>query len=451
MTESVHIPAVAEPTLIVVINKAWNPTLSKDELYDATRGHWRVGKQSRDAVSLVIGVAGQRVRSVFRPARWFPSPNTGEEGRWGFEGTSAEDLESIIGTSVRRIGPPKGAANPVRLFLNGVPGIDLPAEADTSWELDPGEFLGRDERRSTYGGATFGGIEMSALTPNVFVYSDPRAGLINGYAFDGWNEDRSLFYYTGEGRIGSQAMREGNLAIYNHVEDGKALRLFVAEGFEPKSRTARQRYIGEFVVDGERPFDVEEAVDSSGELRTVFVFRLRPVGTVFARSREDSTDPLAPETRVEPTELAGEVLDQLVQEIQVEMLRTPSSMHLTSERIITAIRREAGLVLSLRDYLASNGQRLVRHRVRPEGQAFALLTDAYDSSEGVLYEAKSDATRQSVRMAIGQLMDYRRFMPENTRLAILLPVLPAWDLQGLCRGLGIGICVPNGKKFTTQW
>ncbi|WP_161885314.1 hypothetical protein [Marisediminicola antarctica] len=451
MTEAIDIPAIDEPTLIVVINRAWRPGLTADQVYEATRGHWRVGRTSREAVSLVIGVADHEVRGVYRPESWFSSPLIGEEGRWGFEGVPANDLQAILGTSVDRLRRANGAANPVRLFLDGIPGVDVLEAAGYTWELDPGDFLGRHERGQVYGGALYGGIEMSSVTPNVFVYSDPRAGLINGYDFDGWNEDRTLFYYTGEGRAGSQTMREGNKAILDHSADGRALRLFVAEGFEPKSKTARQRYLGEFKVDELRPFDVEEALDSNGELRSVFVFRLRPVGDVLARSREDSQDPIAAETSVENYELNGQGLEQLVEQIEVEMLRTPSSMHLMSERLTIVVRREAAMVLALRDFLGTNGQRIVRHRIRPQGQAFSLMTDAYDASGGILYEAKSDATRQSVRMAIGQMLDYQRFMPAGTRLALLVPVLPALDLQDLCRSLGIGICVPNGKKFETYW
>ena len=451
MTEVLDIPSIDEPTLIVVINQAWRPGFTADQVYEATRGHWRVGATSREAVTLVIGVADHHVRGVYRPESWFASPLYREEGRWGFEGVPANDLQAILGTSVDRLRPAKGAANPVRLFLNGIPGVDVTAAAPSTWELDAGDFLGRHERGQVYGGALYGGIEMSSLTPNVFVYSDPRAGLINGYDFDGWSEDRTLFYYTGEGRSGSQTMREGNKAILEHSAEGRALRLFVAEGLEPKSRTARQRYLGEFKVDELRPFDVEEALDSNGELRSVFVFRLRPVGAVLARSREDSQDPIALDTSVEKYELNGQSLEELVEQIEVEMVRTPWSMHLIPERLATVLRREAAMVLALRDFLSISGKRIVRHRIRPQGQAFSLMTDAYDASGGILYEAKSDATRQSVRMAIGQLLDYRRFMPDGTRLALLVPVLPALDLQDLCRSLGIGICVPDGKKFETYW
>jgi hypothetical protein len=39
-----------------------------------------------------------------------------------------------------------------------------------------------------------------------------------------------------------------------------------------------------------------------------------------------------------------------------------------------------------------------------------LYTDLYDASANVLYEVKSNSTRETIRLAIGQLFDYRRYL-----------------------------------------
>jgi 5-methylcytosine-specific restriction protein A len=84
-------------------------------------------------------------------------------------------------------------------------------------------------------------------------------------------------------------MREGNLAVLQHAMDGRSLRLFVADGSEPNSDTRIQRYVGEFVVDEDRPYVTAEAPDSGGNTRSVFVYRLLAVGPVIRRE-EDASD-----------------------------------------------------------------------------------------------------------------------------------------------------------------
>lgn len=160
-----------------------------------------------------------------------------------------------------------------------------PAEAQR-WSHRPGTRMSRDERKNGYGGAVYGGIQPSRQTPNVFVYSDPGAGEKNGYDFDGWSPDGSLFTYTGEGKTGGQEMTKGNKAILQHRRDGRALRVFVADGYVAGSSARDHVYLGEFEVDEDDPYRVERAPDQRGDLRDVFVFRLLPVGEVLHRPQD---------------------------------------------------------------------------------------------------------------------------------------------------------------------
>jgi hypothetical protein len=86
------------------------------------------------------------------------------------------------------------------------------ALTSSAWDLKPGDKLNRDERMVRFGGGRQGGIEPSARTPNVFVYSDPKAGATFGYHYDGWNADGTVFLYTGEGGSGEQQLTSGNKA-----------------------------------------------------------------------------------------------------------------------------------------------------------------------------------------------------------------------------------------------
>ncbi|MDO8942949.1 MAG: hypothetical protein Q7U75_07170, partial [Desulfobacterales bacterium] len=103
--------------MIFVINRAWSPEATEEATYEATRGSWRVGAETRAHAVYALGVAGGVVRGAYRIESWHRG---GEEGRWGFIGSPAPDLR-VVGTSIERLAPPRGAANPVRLYLDGVP------------------------------------------------------------------------------------------------------------------------------------------------------------------------------------------------------------------------------------------------------------------------------------------------------------------------------------------
>jgi 5-methylcytosine-specific restriction protein A len=297
------------------------------------------------------------------------------------------------------------------------------------WKLRPGEFLSRDNRRIEYGGALYGGIEPSAQTPNVFVYSDPSRGEKNGYVYDGWNEDKSIYLYTGEGRIGDQKLSAGNKAIADHKKDNRKLRLFVADGIVPGTKNAKnQRYVGEFEVDATQPFYLADALDENqNEERVVFVFRLRPIGEVF-QSDQDLSNQSEPE-RTSVADLVG-----------VEKNETFSFEQSKSEAT-TSIRTESQLVERYTNYLVGRGHGVKRWRLLPTGSLKYLFTDVYDEKECELYEAKGSSNRNAVRLAIGQLLDYRRFVPVNEiRLTLLLPSEPSEDLKDLIRSCGMS-CV----------
>ena len=120
MTQPHAIPAINDPTVIFVINRAWEPGSSDETTYDATRGYWRVGANTRERAVYALGVAGGVVRGAYRIDSWHRG---GADGRWGFDGVPAPQLE-VVGTSVERLAPPRGAANPVRLYLEGLPPSD---------------------------------------------------------------------------------------------------------------------------------------------------------------------------------------------------------------------------------------------------------------------------------------------------------------------------------------
>lgn len=47
-------------------------------------------------------------------------------------------------------------------------------------------------------------------------------------------------------------------------------------------------YLGEFAIDDEHPYSIEDASGADGIMRTMFVFHLRPVGTVLRRDQDQT-------------------------------------------------------------------------------------------------------------------------------------------------------------------
>ncbi len=75
----------------------------------------------------------------------------------------------------------------------------------------------------------------------------------------------------------------------------------------------------------------------------------------------------------------------------------------------------------------------------PSGEARPIITDLFDSTLGMLVEAKGSVERNAIRMAIGQLFGYRRFFApgELKYAAALFPTEPRADLSELLSEQGI--------------
>ncbi|GAB3839757.1 restriction endonuclease [Kribbella italica] len=318
----------------------------------------------------------------------------------------------------------------------------------TEWSLDIGQTLSRSERMRIYGGGLQGGINPSAKSPNIFIYSDPLIASRYGYNYDGWAND-SVFLYTGDGSSGDQKLRAGNRSVERHLSDGKALRVFVADGKVPGKNEKVQRYLGEFVVDTVLPYVRAEAPDVDKVLRSVIVFRLRPVGQVLRRPEDRSKFPDVvnrPETAVQLPAVVTP--DLLVDGVPLEVVgETEFEVSAQSARV--ASRRESLLVDRFRIYLESLGHKVGRFELRPPAELRSLYTDLFDFSDETLYEAKAATTREAVRMAIGQLYDYTRHVPQSHSLAVLLPGEPSRDLVSLLAARDIRcVCEVDGDFVT---
>jgi hypothetical protein len=293
-----------------------------------------------------------------------------------------------------------------------------------AFELEPGTTLLRKELHDRWGGRRQGGISPSNVSPNIFLFWEPAVGEKHGY-YDEFRDD-GRFYYTGAGQYGDQQLRDANGKLLNHVEDGRSVHLFRGAGGEVE-------YVTELTLDQNDPYYETEAPETGdGPLRRVFVFQLKPKGNPETSGR---------------SKLDG-VVEPGVAEVPIENRWTETFFVNPSAEQYEAERREQALVLDLEAYLRQLGHDATRLKIVPPGEKRPIFCDIYDKTAGVLIEAKGTVAREAIRMAIGQLLDYRRFASDGTQLAALLPERPRADLMALLESAGVHAIWPEGDRFT---
>lgn len=111
-----------------------------------------------------------------------------------------------------------------------------------------------------------------------------------------------------------------------------------------------------------------------------------------------------------------------------------------------ATRREAILVAEFQVHLEAQGDHVSRNQLHPP-EAASIYTDLFNHTRGQLIEAKASGSRHEVRMAIGQLADYRRFIEGVEGSAVLLGAKPHPDLLKLLASQGIAAIWRIGQDF----
>jgi len=92
---------IAEPSILIRINRHFRFDLNEEELYEVTRGIWRVGKR-REKTEYAFAVFRGIIREVYSIDRWVPAGSTlyrtgvhkkdlHVPGRWEFVGSLADD------------------------------------------------------------------------------------------------------------------------------------------------------------------------------------------------------------------------------------------------------------------------------------------------------------------------------------------------------------------------
>ncbi|MEU4875491.1 hypothetical protein [Streptomyces sp. NPDC021608] len=296
----------------------------------------------------------------------------------------------------------------------------------TTDELKLGEVVTRRDLHSRFGGTPQGGISPSTRSQMVMAFVTDRP---NPDDFTGWGDD-GVFHLSGAGMHGDQEMTRGNLALLRHKEQGRAVHLFHQLPRRSDEPGRLYRHLGRFEVDSEQAYYVADAPDANGEMRTVIVFRLRPVGATVPDGPRLPVTPLT-ETRI----------------TRAPDFRLASVRRQPQETAGDIVKR---LTADYASHLNGLGREVVTAQVRVKGETSVARVDLLDVTENRLIEVKHSAARQAVRTAIGALMDYRRFFHPTPTLTLLVPAAPREDLLDLCASLCIEVVWPNPEGGFTS-
>ncbi|MEU8657894.1 hypothetical protein [Actinoplanes philippinensis] len=118
----------------------------------------------------------------------------------------------------------------------------------------------------------------------------------------------------------------------------------------------------------------------------------------------------------------------------------------TREAVRHAEQAEAVLREKFRRWRDPKGKRL--HGISIGTPLSTLRIDLYDPVAGLLIEVKASTERDSLRFAVGQLYDYRRYLDFEVDLAVLVPTKPSDDLMGLLSAAEVAAIWPRAASFT---
>ncbi len=277
------------------------------------------------------------------------------------------------------------------------------------------------------GGSFRHGMTSCSNGTEFLLFHDKKKSVKYGYnVWEGLQADGS-FHYTGQGTNGNQELTKSNLALINANE--KSIPIHLIESVDGECT-----YLGEFSLD-DPPFVYKAAPDESKiELRQVLVFRLLPQR--FYESARDLSDmnPWISKNVRNWTALAYD-------DLEVGLVAAEQGIR---------VRRELKLQVDFGSYLIEGGHKVSVLEMKLLNRSGVLCPDFWIEDLGLIVEAKPSVSREHVRLAIGQVLDYlnlAEMLGINATPAILLPGLPSQDLVHLIERLGITLIYQSGSAF----
>jgi hypothetical protein len=116
----------------------------------------------------------------------------------------------------------------------------------------------------------------------------------------------------------------------------------------------------------------------------------------------------------------------------------------TKQQVRTAYRKESVLVQQYRAWLERGGRTSVAYKCG------GLQCDGFEKARRNLIEAKSSISREHIRMAVGQLLDYAHRMRRKFRRvyhAILLPERPYRDIVTWLKSVNVWVIWEKKGEF----
>jgi 5-methylcytosine-specific restriction enzyme A len=145
--------------------------------------------------------------------------------------------------------------------------------AEQIFKLD--QVYKRSDIHDKFGGNRQGGISPSSQFPFIFIFSG-KSGHQHGYK-DQW-ENHDVFSYTGEGQLNDMQFVRGNLAIRDHLKNGRRVFLFIQE------QKAFVRFESELEL---VTIDFFQGPDREGAERTAIKFFFKRAGVQLDVPKEE--------------------------------------------------------------------------------------------------------------------------------------------------------------------
>ncbi|MDQ1126235.1 hypothetical protein QE428_001268 [Microbacterium sp. SORGH_AS 505] len=305
-------------------------------------------------------------------------------------------------------------------------------------DLEPGIKLTRAQINARLGGGIQGGM----LTPKggklMLLYSDPLSGDPNGYYTDGWADvARTRYYYTGEGQSGPQFIDRGaNRILLETLTNDREVHLFYAVGTVPGKQERIHEYLGQFTLDPSEPWSPVTTTGRDKQPRTAVLFNLLRMGGGYEKDSAAKIHAAAPAKESSTTTVEREAADA------TQFARAAIDP-------VIVERRERIMEDNLIKWLEARGLSAKRLKIRAAGEQTTLFTDTWVPETRTLFEVKGDATRNDVRMAVAQLLDYSRHVsPAPGRRVVVVPIEPSADLRAFVRSVGLSLAVFDSRGLT---
>jgi len=274
--------------------------------------------------------------------------------------------------------------------------------------------------------ALLGGSDQHGMTSCLggsafLLFHNKTAGKLYGYdRWEGWQTDGS-FRYTGQGAKGDQRFTRSNKSLIQMSSLGKPIHLFQTD-----KKGNPYEYTG-LVTLGDPPYEIKLAPDKNGEERQVIVFHLIPLGHTTT-----------PDLQLNSNQV--ECSQGIWTPPKVDSLR-PSSVSKVPTQIELV---EMQLQARFGNYMESIGETVRTISISLQGQKGSLKPDFFLESRNWVVEAKPSASREHIRLAIGQVLDYANLLKmsgKQVKPAVLLPMPPPPDLVDLMKKLQINLIV----------